>query len=89
MHSYYINKVKSNFAARYGFLLMSPVQFSKPVSRMFVPTGTKEHLIAEAGCLQTANIRNGFSATTNVDGNSGREDVGKNISDYTISVCFT
>jgi hypothetical protein len=56
---------------------------------MFVPTGIKKHLIVEAGSLMTANIRKGFSATTNVEGNSGREDVGTNTSDYTISVCFT
>jgi len=68
---------------------MSPVQFSKPVSRMFVPTGTKEYLIGQTGSLLTASIRKGFSATTNVEGNSGREDVGTNTSDYTISVCFT
>lgn len=68
---------------------MSPVQFSKPVSLMFVPTGTKEHLIAEAGTLLTVNIRKEFSATTNVERNLGGEDVGTNTSDYTISVCFT
>jgi hypothetical protein len=56
---------------------------------MFVPTGTKEHLIAEAGTLLTVNIRKEFSATTNVERNLGGEDVGTNTSDYTISVCFT
>jgi hypothetical protein len=56
---------------------------------MFVPTGTKEYLIGQTGSLLTASIRKGFSATTNVEGNSGREDVGTNTSDYTISVCFT
>jgi hypothetical protein len=51
---------------------------------MFVPTGTKEHLIAAAGSLLTANIRKEFSATTNVEGNSGREDFSTNTSGYTI-----
>lgn len=68
---------------------MSPVQFSKPLSRIFVPTRTKKHLIVQAGSLLAANIRKEFSATTNVEGNSGREDFGTNTSDYTIFVCFT
>ena len=68
---------------------MFPAQFSKPLSRMFVPTGTKEHLIVQAGSLLTANIRNGFSATTNFEANSSRQDFGTNTSDYTSSVCCT
>jgi hypothetical protein len=56
---------------------------------MFVPTGTKEHLIVQARSLLAANIRKEFSATMNVEENSSREDFGTDTSDYTISVCFT